>query len=355
MIGKQESELGLKGILKKHAFLAGLVAVYGAISFLVSQSHPVIGGESKFVALVGRFLFLVPQMLFIVLFWRLLHLTYVQRSPDRIGEMKREVRAFLSDRDRMKGGAIAVVIMTAMLVSFAQLKNLIPNLNPFGWDTYFSELDRKLHFGTLPHEYLITVFGSHYVISFFTGIYNVWLFMMYFVLLIACFMHPQNDWRMRYLVAFVLTWAIGGNLLAAVFSSAGPVYFARLGLGDAYTALMEHLQAHAATGALTVVDTQDLLWTWYTAAKPINAISAFPSMHVASSTLMAIFAFGLSRRVGYAVSFFAVGIMIGSVMLGWHYAVDGYVGALVAILCWQIAGWLVAFKPFGKRQVAGQA
>jgi membrane-associated phospholipid phosphatase len=355
MTGKPEPELGLKGILKKHVLLAGLVAVYGTISFLVSQSHPVSVGESKFVALVTRFLGLVPQMLFLVLFWRLLNLTYVERSADRIGEMKREVRAFLTDRDRMKGGAIAVVIMTAMLVSFAQIKNLIPNLNPFEWDTYFSDLDRQLHFGALPHEYLLTIFGSHYVISFFTGIYNVWLFMMYFVLLIACFMRPQSNHRMRYLVAFVLTWAIGGNLLAAVFSSAGPVYYAKLGLGDAYTALMFELQSHAATGALTVVNTQDLLWTWYTAEKPINAISAFPSMHVASSTLMAIFAFGLSRRVGYAVSFFAAGIMIGSVLLGWHYAVDGYVGALIAILCWQVAGWLVVRNPFGKLRTAEQA
>ena len=38
---------------------------------------------------------------------------------------------------------------------------------------------------------------------------------------------------------------------------------------------------------------------------------------------------------------YAVVIQIGSVILGWHYAVDGYVGALLTVLCWSAAGALV--------------
>jgi membrane-associated phospholipid phosphatase len=64
-------------------------------------------------------------------------------------------------------------------------------------------------------------------------------------------------------------------------------------------------------------------------------------MHVASSVLMAIVAFQFSRLLGMLMSFFAMGIMIGSVLLGWHYAVDGYAGALIAASCWGAAGWLV--------------
>jgi hypothetical protein len=33
--------------------------------------------------------------------------------------------------------------------------------------------------------------------------------------------------------------------------------------------------------------------------------------------------------------------MIGSVHLAWHYAIDGYVGALVAVFGWWAAGKLV--------------
>lgn len=329
-------------LLRLHAPLAGLVAVYALVSFSMNRLHAgPVADLGKFLVVFGKFATLVPQMIFLVLLWRLLDLTYVQRSPDRMAELRGEVRAFLQDRDRVIGGLIGVAIMTLMLVSFSQLKGLIPLLQPYSWDEFFLEMDRVLHFGILPHEIILPVFGWHYSISFFTGIYNMWLFMMYFVLVIACFMRPDSADRLRFLLAFVLTWAIGGNVLATIFSSAGPVYLQPLGLGDAYAALMQHLEAHAATGALTVIDTQNLLWRWYTSEQPINAISAFPSMHVASSTLLAIFAFRWHRWAGWALSAFAMGIMIGSVLLGWHYAVDGYAGALIAVACWAFAGWLV--------------
>jgi membrane-associated phospholipid phosphatase len=334
-------EPGFALMLRRHALLAVMVAAYAILAFWLSRTYAVSATGEKVGALIKHFLIYVPQMVFFILFWRLLHLTYVARVPDRFGTLKAEVVDFLSQRDRLAGGALAVLIMTLMLISFAQLKNLIPTLQPFGWDVAFMELDRAVHFGWLPHKPLLAVFGGYYAMSFFTGIYNVWLLLMYFALLVACFMRPENPVRMQYLVAFLLTWALGGNLIATLFSSAGPVYFGLLGLGDTYDGLVQHLQDHAATGALTVVETQKLLWDFYSFDERINAISAFPSMHVASSTLVAIFAYRLSRLAGHAVAVFAFGMMIGSVLLGWHYAVDGYVGAVIAVLCWKVAGVLV--------------
>lgn len=327
--------------VRLHAGLACIVAVYAATSFGLQHIHARPIAQAGFGVVFRQFALLIPQMIFMVLFWRLLDLTYVQRSPNRIADLKAEIRSFVSDSDRMIGGIIASGLMTLVFVSFAQIKNLIPTLNPFSWDAYFAQLDQTLHFGTLPHELLFPVFGAHSALSFFTGIYNVWLFLMYFVLVIACFLKPDNPNRIRYLIAFILCWSIGGNLLAVVFSSAGPVFFYDLGLGDIYVPLMQELRAHAATGALTVVATQDLLWRWYEAGQPLNAISAFPSMHVASSTLMAIFAFRWHRRAGLALSAFALAMMIASVLLAWHYAVDGYAGALIAIASWKVSGWLI--------------
>ncbi|CAN1495965.1 Inositolphosphotransferase Aur1/Ipt1 [Paracoccaceae bacterium] len=340
-MSNQERTQLLARQVRTHAVLAIIVAIYAAISFTLHYAESDQNSSAKFAVVFASFALMIPQMIFLVLFWRLLQLTYVQRSPDRMAALKTEVWSFVTDRDRMLGGFIAAVLMTMVLVSFAQLKNLLPVLNPFSWDADFSELDRVLHFGTLPHEFLDAVFGAHYSLSFFTGIYNLWLFLMYFVLVIACFLRTDNPHRIRYLIAFILTWSIGGNLLATLFSSAGPPYFANLGLGSTYEPLMQVLKAHALTGALTVVDTQALLWRWHISGQQINAISAFPSMHVASSVLMAIVAFQFSRLLGVLMSLFAMGIMIGSVLLGWHYAVDGYAGGLVAALSWIAAGWLV--------------
>ena len=38
---------------------------------------------------------------------------------------------------------------------------------------------------------------------------------------------------------------------------------------------------------------------------------------------------------------FAVIIQIGSVHLGWHYAVDGYIGASLTLAVWFGVGWVM--------------
>ena len=342
--------VGISQIMRRHLLLLGLVAVYGAVAWCLTIFHKVNISDDKAGILVWSFATKVPQMIFLVLFGRLLYLTYVLRVDDRLGILKQEAVTFLTDRERMASGFLAVLIMSGSLVAFAQIKNLIPELKPFSWDVTFMQLDRLLHFGVLPHEYLHAVFGGDYVLSLFTGLYNIWLFMMYFSLVVACFLRPDSAVRMQFLIAFVLTWAIGGNLLATIFSSAGPVYYALLGLGDVYSGLMHRLDQHAATGALSVVETQALLWNVHIHPNGINAISAFPSMHVASTVLMAIFAFSLSRLAGIVASIFVVAIMLGSVLLAWHYAVDGYVGAAIAATSWAMAGWLVRSRigPFAR-------
>lgn len=327
--------------LRRHALLGVLVAAYAALAFWMSHIHGVKVQGGTVDNLIWHFLTKVPQMIFFLLFFRLVQLTYVDRAPDRSAALKSEVLAFLRDTERLASGAIAVVIVSLMLVAFAQLKNLVPVLNPFTWDQYFMELDRTLHFGTLPHVFTLAVFGGDLAISFFAGVYNLWLLLVYFVLLYACFMRPDSAPRMQFLLSFLLVWALGGNLLATVFSSVGPVYYELLGLGDIYADLMSRLHEQSANGALSVVETQALLWQLYMREDSINVISAFPSMHVTSSVLMALFAYRQSRWAGNLFLLFALGILIGSVLLGWHYAVDGYAGILIAVLGWMVAGWLV--------------
>jgi membrane-associated phospholipid phosphatase len=63
-------------------------------------------------------------------------------------------------------------------------------------------------------------------------------------------------------------------------------------------------------------------------------------MHVASAALMALFGYSYSRRLGVLLTAVAVCTFAASVSLGWHYALDGYVGAAIACLIWWIAGLL---------------
>ena len=63
-----------------------------------------------------------------------------------------------------------------------------------------------------------------------------------------------------------------------------------------------------------------------------------PSLHVGFSVLMALVGWQVWRPVGWLLGVYAVSIQIGSVALAWHYAVDGYAGALVAYMAWLCAG-----------------
>lgn len=329
------------GALRRHGLLIGLVLAYVTISALLSLRYGLKVELAKVGVLANHFLGKVPQILVLVLVWRLLHLTYIDKVPDRAIALRAEVAGFLTDRVRMANGLVATVLMALVLLAFAQLKSLIPIIVPFSWDQGFADLDRWLHLGVDPYVPLHALLGWNLSLTFFGGLYNLWLFVAYFSLFGTCFLRHDSVVRMQFLLAFLLTWAIGGNLLATIFSSAGPPYYALLGLGDKFAPLFDRLAQHEAAGGLSVLETQRLLWSFYSSPNSINAISAFPSMHVASTTLIAILGFALSRNLGLALAAFTLCIMIGSVLLGWHYAVDGYIGAAIAVGAWMVSGWLV--------------
>ena len=61
-------------------------------------------------------------------------------------------------------------------------------------------------------------------------------------------------------------------------------------------------------------------------------------MHVASATLFALAMRHLGRLAFAAGLVFWAMILAGSIVLAWHYAVDGYAATLIAVLVWRLAG-----------------
>jgi hypothetical protein len=72
---------------------------------------------------------------------------------------------------------------------------------------------------------------------------------------------------------------------------------------------------------------------------PFVGISAMPSVHVAVAVLFAVLGWRTAAWLGWLFTGYACVVLIGSVHLGWHYAVDGYVSAVVAPLIWALTGW----------------
>jgi hypothetical protein len=132
---------------------------------------------------------------------------------------------------------------------------------------------------------------------------------------------------------------IGGNILALILSSAGPCYYGRLGLSpDPYSGLMVYLRQVNETIPVWAVSLQDTLWQNHLSGADVAEVSAMPSLHNASALLFALMGFRISRFWGRLLCVHAALIYIGSIHLGWHYAIDAYLGWAVTLTVWFAAG-----------------
>lgn len=271
-----------------------------------------------------------------------------ERSPLRV--MVRDLRAFFLDRDRVANGLNGVAAILFFAVGFGVLKGAIAILSPFRWDEAFAAWDRALHFGVPPHEWLWWLVESPLAVWLINIAYNFWFVVLTGAMLFASIARRDTRLRHQFLISLVLVWVLTGFFVAMAFSSAGPCYFEKLDLGDQFRPLMDALAAANETHVIWALGTQDALWAGYTGATAGSVgISAFPSLHVATAVLIAIFATRHSLPAGVALWLFALLIMIGSVVLGWHYAIDGYAGAILCAAIWKGTGHFLDW--FGPREL----
>lgn len=240
------------------------------------------------------------------------------------------------------------VIVGVLLCTRATLdiKTNIPAIQPFSWDEAMMLFDRQLHGGVDPWLWLQPVLGHAPVTFAINIVYNVWLAVVFGAWVYVAFRPTFDVVRLQFLISFMFVWLIGGCLLAIVFSSAGPVYYGLLGLGpDPFAPLLDYLNAADALVPIWALDMQKLLWDGYTGqVEPYLGISAFPSMHNAVATILALLGWRMHRVAGILLTIFAAFIAVGSVHLAWHYAIDAYAGILIGVLSWWIAGRLARWN-----------
>jgi hypothetical protein len=264
------------------------------------------------------------------------------------------VTEFLS-RERLLLALPVLAVWPVMAQSFSLAKALIPDAMPYYLDPFLQAADRAIHFGQDPWSLLQPVLGYPAVTYLIDRLYALWLFVIYFAVLLQITSTRDARLRLRFLISSVLAWILLGGLAATLLSSVGPCYYGDVvGSPDAYAPLMEYLRGtvqHARLGIpgyeftpeLIAVRVQDLLWDYYQLGELGlgRGISAAPSMHVASTWLTARMLQTYGRTAAIAGwSFFAV-ILAGSVHLGWHYALDGYLSIAGAWALWRFTGWLL--------------
>lgn len=238
----------------------------------------------------------------------------------------------------------AGILLSMFMTAFTALKTFLPSLNPYQWDTTFMAWDRAVHLGVDPYRILQPVLGFPIVTFALNCVYNSWYFVMASVWIWMSFAKADSALRQRFLASVLITWFFGTNVLGTIFASVGPCFYGRLISGeDPYLPLMAYLNETAKLFPIWAIDTQNELWRSYLAGGGLIAgISAMPSMHVASSVLMMLVSFAAGkRRLGWFFVAFTTVIFLGSIHLAWHYAIDGYAGAAMALAGWYAAGRLV--------------
>jgi len=216
---------------------------------------------------------------------------------------------------------IGVVAICAFLSSMTFLKSMIVAVVPFWADEPLAMIDRWLLID--PQQIAVALHPAVPAIGLFYGLWHA--VHLGGILWVVLWRDPR---KAQFIISFMLTWAIG-MALAYIFSSAGPIFTGRY---------------DPSLAPESVRRTVGFLWTNYkdSGAQLGGGISAFPSMHVA---LAAWFALALrARRVAWLGVAYVIGIFAGSIILGWHYAMDSVAGIAVALLAHRLSGqW------FGRR------
>ncbi len=334
---------GVLRVLSAHRWFIVLVAVYALCGLVAINVFDLPDNMSlSLYSLVN-----LQLMLGFAGAWLLCYPLYVMvvHRPERLTRyLIDDLRVNYLTVERVVGALVIAAFLPTFLSVFTGFKTMISVTNPYAWDATFEAWDRVLHLGWHPWELLHPLLAFPWLTSAVNIVYSFWLVVLYLVLFWQAFTTRDLRLRMQFFLSFVLTWVLLGSLLATLLSSGGPVYYGRLtGLPDPYVPLRDYLQAAGEVSVVWALKVHDALWQSHmTGAYDFGSgISAMPSIHVSTAVLFALLGWRVDRRLGIAFTVFAVVIMIGSVHLAWHYAVDGYLSAVLTVLIWRLCGWWV--------------
>lgn len=265
---------------------------------------------------------------------------YRHRPANPIGFTRHLLVKDLQIVERGIAALPCVLLFPVFGSAFTSVKSAIGNIHPYSLDPLFAGLDKFIH-GGHAWELIHPLVGSPWLTYGIDYAYKLWFVAVWITFSLVLVMIGDRQLREQYLLSFMGCWVLLGSVAAIGLSSVGPVYYGLVYSTDPYAPLMSYLRSVDSLYPLTAVASQDMLWQSYS-SKMLNlgsGISAMPSLHVGIAALNAIFLSKLSRTAGALAWVYVVVILIGSVHLGWHYAIDGYVAIIGALVIWQAAGW----------------
>lgn len=267
----------------------------------------------------------------------------IKKHPSPVKALLNELRVQIRQPKRIISFLLLFIAINLILSLYTSIKSTIGAIYPFQLDLTLHNLDKLIHFETVPWQFTHALFPSPYASSVINILYNLWFFIVWGTLLV--FMLQPKASREKFLISFISCWIILGGVIAILLASSGPCYLALLENNSMhYQPLFQRLAEQNQVlelqnwPQLWALETQQALWQAHTnnTLDLGSGISAMPSMHVSMATLMALGVSAQNRALGWLFWIYALAILIGSVHLGWHYAVDGYASIVATIVIWTV-------------------
>lgn len=231
-----------------------------------------------------------------------------------------------------------LLTLVVFMPLFSDMKSSIPLFHAYDWDPILIEMDRMLH-GKDAWLLLQPILGYPIATSILSVFYHLWILLIYAGSIYFAVYLTDARLRFRYFVSFFAIWIVCGVILATLLASVGPCFASPILGIDTFKPQMDYLNEANTHYPVMVLDIQQELLAWHRLGSYGlgRGITAMPSMHVSLAFLFFLAIRRISRALALVFGAFFGAILVGSVHLGYHYAVDGYVGIAVTWVIWRLS------------------
>ncbi len=231
-----------------------------------------------------------------------------------------------------------LIAFTAIETSHLILKAYIPLINPGNHDTLLSRIDSTLFFGQDPLRLILDVFSSPTIHHVFDVLYSGVYFFALWAGVVVFFAWLPGRRRIAFFNGFFIMWQLG-LVLYLLLPSWGPIFVRP----ELFESTLADMPMTVAVQHGLYLETSSLVTGRLDVVIRFFGLAAFPSLHVAVFVFYALWA----RKIGRAWQIWNTAlvplILIGSMLTGYHYLVDGLAGILVGAFSWIV----------GRRSTAG--
>jgi hypothetical protein len=225
----------------------------------------------------------------------------------------------------------SVLCLLPVLSLHFLIKSFIHLLNPRTWDVSLLQWDRFFFLGLSPSLFFTGLFNHPSFLHAIDIVYSV-LYALIVVGSCGAFLSLLTPARR---LAFTAAWAflwIAGSLLYVALPSWGPVFV----VPQIFEGVLQKMPATVGVQSVLFKEIASLMAHPYSERLVrFGSVAAFPSLHLGAITVITLASRGVSRTWFVLNGLFVLLMLIGSVVTGYHYLVDGWAGILLGLGVWK--------------------